>query len=548
MPSSPPAPPSPPFSAGAVPEAPSEALTFLCALRSSREHLCDAEAASTLQALIDVALMEHCAVARPVWAWRPAPLLLAGGALPETLCSVLGGAGGGGSGAQQLLSFLDYFDAFQLRLVCREACEMVGECQSWHKQRRQQWPPPASAGSVIQGSLERWRAVHPQALRANVSALQGARPLHSEDCMRLMGLKVVDMSGAQDKHFSAEEGFLYLRGLHTLSAKGCKGITEAALAHLKGIHTLDISSSSGQQGIFHPTLGPLAGINTLNISGCILGGEALGSSLKSLHTLVMQETKFVGQPPGRAPQPALLFAPLESLRTLDISSCSELCDAHFEALKGITTLRMDYCSQQGISDAALSHLSCLESLSMRGCKQITGEGFRHLSGLRSLVMSSCDSVVDASFGHLKGLSSLDISRCTQLTDAALQHLSGSSLASLTMIGCSQAGLSDAAFSNLRGLRHLNMSACSQLSDSAFAHLRGLQSLVMRLCPQPAISDAAFSNLSGIQALDLSFCTQSSISDEAFRHLLAIKSLQVDAPRAAGPLCAAVLASLKAGSV
>ena len=92
-------------------------------------------------------------------------MALAGGSLPETVSSHLGGAGGG---AHQLLSFLDYEDACRLREACRELHEMVRDCRAWHRLRRQQWPAPAEAGERIVGDLASWRSANPQALRANV--------------------------------------------------------------------------------------------------------------------------------------------------------------------------------------------------------------------------------------------------------------------------------------------------------------------------------------------------------------------------------------------
>ena len=77
-------------------------------------------------------------------------MALAGGALPETVCSHLGGAGGG---AHQLLSFLDYMDACRLREACRELHEMVRDCVAWHRLRKEEWPAPARAGKRIEGSL-----------------------------------------------------------------------------------------------------------------------------------------------------------------------------------------------------------------------------------------------------------------------------------------------------------------------------------------------------------------------------------------------------------
>ncbi len=117
-------------------------------------------------------------------------MALAGGALPETLCSHLGGGGGG---AHQLLSFLDYIDACRLREVCQELHEMVRDCVAWHRQCKQQWPPPAQAGEPIKwGRLASWRSANPQALRAN---LGGRKVLVDADFVHLRGKKVLNMSG-----------------------------------------------------------------------------------------------------------------------------------------------------------------------------------------------------------------------------------------------------------------------------------------------------------------------------------------------------------------
>jgi hypothetical protein len=123
-------------------------------------------------------------------------MALAGGALPETVCSHLGGAGGG---AHQLLSFLDYEDACRLREACKELHEMVRDCVAWHRLRRQQWPhslrmqdrpPHSTAGELIVGSQASWRSANPQALRANVF---GRRGLLDADFVHLRGIKVLDL-------------------------------------------------------------------------------------------------------------------------------------------------------------------------------------------------------------------------------------------------------------------------------------------------------------------------------------------------------------------
>jgi hypothetical protein len=46
---------------------------------------------------------------------------------------------------------------------------------------------------------------------------------------------------------------------------GCTGITDAGLAHLVGIHTLDLR---GCRGITDAGLAHIAGIHVLNLCGC----------------------------------------------------------------------------------------------------------------------------------------------------------------------------------------------------------------------------------------------------------------------------------------
>ncbi len=37
-----------------------------------------------------------------------------------------------------------------------------------------------------------------------------------------------------------DAGVAHLRGIHTLGMRGCTGVTDAGLAHLPSIHTLDM--------------------------------------------------------------------------------------------------------------------------------------------------------------------------------------------------------------------------------------------------------------------------------------------------------------------
>ena len=92
--------------------------------------------------------------------------------------------------------------------------------------------------------------------------------------------------------------------MRRLKMERCRSITDAGFVHLKGIHTLDMSSCT-QLTISDLAFSHLQGIHTLNMSGC------------------------------RQPT---------------------ITDQAFFHLKGIHTLRMSFCSQPTITGAAFQHL------------------------------------------------------------------------------------------------------------------------------------------------------------------------------------------------
>jgi len=312
-------------------------LPALCARRASREHLCDVPAARALQAEIDASLAAHAAIPRPPWAWRATPMALAGGDIPLTVCSHLGGYSGG---AQEILSFLNLEDAFRLVLVCKELRDMVGQYEGWRRRQEGghwEWPAPESAaegrskrfGLKIEGSLSSWRAANPQALRANIEG-----------------------SACSDADFA------HLAGVKLLDCSSCRSITDSAFQHLKGIHALNMSYCS-QAGITDSAFQHLKGIHTLDMSWCRQAGitDAAFQHLKGIHTLWM-------------------------------SYCSQagITDAAFQHLKGIQELNMSCCNQDGITDAAFQHLKGIYTLNMRECSQagITDAAFQHLKGIHKL--------------------------------------------------------------------------------------------------------------------------------------------------------------------
>ena len=98
-----------------------------------------------------------------------------------------------------------------------------------------------------------------------------------------------------------------------------------------------------------------------------------------------------------------LFAPMKSLRKLNISGCLQFTDRAFQHLQNLETLDMAFCRQHRITDRAFSYLKNLKKLRMSSCKQptITNEVFDHLRGLEELTLIGCYQLSLAEASKLK---------------------------------------------------------------------------------------------------------------------------------------------------
>ena len=226
-----------------------------------------------------------------------------------------------------LLPMFSTREANTLRLLCREFRDAVRDF------------PWDDIDTRINGSLLRWRECFPNARGANVSGVRKV-PISDTDVL------------------------FHFKGIRRLVINGCKTITDAAFAHLKGIHTLHMV------GCTQPSVTEAA------------------------------------------------FAHIAGVHELDVSVCS-LSDSYFPHLKGVHTLVMAQCNQASITDAAFSHLAGIIKLDMSRCSQatITDGAFVHLTGVRELNMSMCsqETITDACFVHLKGIQTLNMSGCSQRT-------------------------------------------------------------------------------------------------------------------------------------
>jgi hypothetical protein len=236
-----------------------------------------------------------------------------------------------------LLPLFSTAEACALRLVCREFLAAVSE------------HPWEDRGTVIKGSIAAWRACFPHTRCANV------RKWDWDEEAECRSAPVVDAD------------FVHFEGLRELYMTDCTGVTDTAIAHLRGIHTLDMSWCS-QVAITDAAFVHLAGIQRLSMWFCD------------------QDTITDAA-----------FAHLRGIQLLNMSGCRQLTDAAFLHLRGIHTLYMVECDQPSITDAAFVHLRGIHALVMERCSQatITGATLSCLKGASLLGMNSCSYAVIA---------------------------------------------------------------------------------------------------------------------------------------------------------
>ena len=263
-----------------------------------------------------------------------------------TMLSHLDAAHSSGGG---LFAFMTMAESNKVRVQSREAREAV---------MRFEWMSEDTMvidtiDERILGDVAAWRAAFPAARVVNVS-------------------KRVDLRDADFVHIRGGPGVR----LHAVNMSGCTGVTDAAFAHLAGIHTLKMDGCN-QEEISDAAFAHLAGICDLDMSGC---------------------------------------------------DQSTITDAAFAHLDGVNMLDMSGCNQEEITDAAFAHIAGVGFLVMSGCDQITDEAFVHLRGIYALWMNYCNqnSITDAAFAHLGGINTLSMNGCDQdtITPAAFAHLAG----------------------------------------------------------------------------------------------------------------------------
>ncbi|XP_001630715.2 F-box/LRR-repeat protein 14 [Nematostella vectensis] len=192
------------------------------------------------------------------------------------------------------------------------------------------------------------------------------------------------------------------------------------------------------------------------------------------------------------------------------------------AKRGIRKIRI--LSLKKSLSFVVQSLSCIESLNLKGCYNVTdtsiGHAFvKYLPTLTVLDLSLCKQITDSSLGKiadfLKNLEFLDLAGCCNITNTGL-------------LLCSW---------GLVKLKHLNLRSCRHISDAGILHLSGLSNNInahgnknlTTLCLQDCqkITDNALRHISkgliNLECLNLSFCC--GISGAGLAHLATLRSLR-----------------------
>ena len=149
-----------------------------------------------------------------------------------------------------IFGFLSTREARPLRLVSRVFCADVRNARWYDRETR------------ITGELRMWRACFSDARCANVSE---RRDLVDADLVHLSGVEEVNLVNLSGCTQITDAGLAHLRGVRVLNIEGCALITDAGLAHLTGIHKLDMRwcARVTDAGLAH-----LTGIHKLYMGGC----------------------------------------------------------------------------------------------------------------------------------------------------------------------------------------------------------------------------------------------------------------------------------------
>jgi len=265
--------------------------------------------------------------------------------------------------------------------------------------------------------------------------------------------------------------------LHTLILAHCLAISNVGVEALARVSTLRVLSIRGCSCVTDEGLKALSEhhlICTLNLGFCYLvtdqGVKFIVKGLPGLMDLSVHACNMVTD------GSLMAVAELSAMRSLDISSCTQVSDKGIKAVVGclplLHTLHLKDCPK--LTDSGVQAVTCLPNLKFldcSGCYQITDqalEAIAEMSNLQTLRLSHCPKVTDegvAALAALPALHNLNLSSNRGVSDKGVKALVG-----------------------LRSLRYLHLSLCPRITDEgvlALADLPELHTLLIT-CSQDAI--------------------------------------------------------------
>ncbi|CAD7700865.1 unnamed protein product [Ostreobium quekettii] len=338
----------------------------------------------------------------------------------------------------------------------------------------------------------------------------------------LLGLSLLHTLNLTQCVHITDEGvgiLVQLSSLTSLSISGCAAVTDAGMAQLsrlRGLRRLEVPwclkiSDAGILSLSH-----LTALEALNISGCQLVSEAGVCSLSAFTGLKSLNLVYTGVSMASVSDRALgRLCGLTGLLQLSLG-CMQLRGTRVsdEGLKtiaknhrGLTHLTLMWLNVGNEGVMALTSLSRLRVLVLRGCPRVTADGVAHLGGLPqlrdvNLLSNPWLDVTDGvlcDFAPLSGLRSLglgDMHQANVLSDFGMELLAGfGGLTSLSLAYTMWefAGDGLAPLLGLTALRSLDMQGCGSLNDATLrvvGRLSSLTSLQLSHCKKVTSRGAA----------------------------------------------------------
>jgi Leucine-rich repeat (LRR) protein len=356
---------------------------------------------------------------------------------------------------------------------------------------------------------------------ASVDKMDSAKPVLRID-LRSFDLKDDDLKQLRPL---LEKSTLPIR----LNLNGAAGITDAGLAHLKDLPTLQSLALSEVK--FTPAaLKNLTGLT--NLESLYLSSEELtDADLAPLGKLTKLRDLSVS---GSKLTPAA-YAHLEDLTQLEEirvgNTFDGLGDEYLAHMKKMTKLKKLHIGKDKLTDAGMAHMKNfteLRELDLEGPK-VTPAGLASLAALKKLqklTVLSCDAINGDGMAPLKELTelqSLEFVYCGPLNAKATAHLQG--LTKLKRLRFDS--VENEALQGIAGLKNLEdlQLFYTTVGDAGLKHLSGLTGLRSLNLMKTQVTDAGLMNLSGLTELKRLSLSDNKITDEGLQHLAKMTGLE-----------------------